>query len=370
MGDQDVILWLCSTQGAGGVSVRALHDYFGSWQAVWAGDWEEMWRGAGVRKNIARALAKSRETFDPVAFRKLYEPQGIRFVSVLDGEYPEVLHQLYDPPAGVFIWGEIPPTGDTALGVVGSRNPTEYGRQVARKLVGELAPRGLTIVSGFARGIDTVAHQAAVRAGGNTIAVLGSGLLKLYPRENRGLAQAIANGQGCLLSEHHPLMDARPGNFPARNRIISGLSQGVLVVEAGERSGSLITADQALEQGRDVYAIPGLITSAQSVGTHRLIQQGAKLVQTAQDILEDFHLLSVSSRETPLSVRSARHSHLPPNLSPEAVRILEILGPFERHVDDLLLGTGLPAGVLHTQLLQLQFLGVVNALPGARYIRS
>ncbi|MBL0388898.1 DNA-protecting protein DprA [Tumebacillus sp. ITR2] len=366
MQDRDVILWLCTTQGVGSLSVRALQDYFGDWRAIWTADADEMIRGAGVRKNIVQALAKGRAAFDPVALRRLYEPHGIAFVTVLDPEFPTSLYNLYDPPSGLFILGDLPPTGDSALGVVGSRNPTSYGKLVTRKLVSDLASRALTIVSGFARGIDTIAHSAAVGAGGRTLAVLGSGLLKLYPRENTPLARAIADGHGCLLSEHHPLMDARPGNFPARNRLISGLSQGVLVVEAGARSGSLITADQALEQGRDVYAIPGLITSDQSAGTNRLIQQGAKLVLSSQDILEDFN---VSPQET-INTSTSTSTSLMQNLPPEALKILEMIGPFERQLDDLLLGTGLSTGVLHTQLLQLQLLGLVNALPGGRYIRS
>ncbi|PWK12725.1 DNA-processing protein DprA [Tumebacillus permanentifrigoris] len=360
MREQEILLWLSTTQGVGSLSARALQDYFGDWRAVWAADPQEMVRGAGLRKNIATALAKSRASFDPVAIRRQFEPEGIRFLSVLDPAYPASLHTIYDPPVGLFLYGDLPPTGDNGLAVVGSRTPTSYGTTVAKKLVGELAAHGLTIVSGFARGIDTVAHRAALAAGGQTVAVLGSGLLKLYPRENTPLARAIAEGHGCLLSEHHPLMDALPGNFPARNRLISALSRAVLVIEAGERSGSLITADLALEQGRDVYAIPGMITSTQSDGTNRLIQQGAKLIRTAQDILEDYHLtaVSVSSRETPT------------DLTPEARHILQILGPFERHLDELLASTGFSAGLLHAHLLRLQLLGLITARPGGRYISN
>ncbi|TCP58807.1 DNA protecting protein DprA [Tumebacillus sp. BK434] len=358
----DILLWLSVTPGAGGVTVRRLYDTFGCWESVWAAGEAEMERQSGVKKQIIRSLVATRASFDPVAVRKQFEPQGVRYVSQVNGEYPQILHTLYDPPAGLFVIGTIPRTGAAALAVVGARTLTAYGRLATERLVTELAASGLTIVSGLARGIDTAAHHAVLQAGGQTIAVLGSGVLQIYPRENVTLAHRIADGHGAVLSEYPPHAPGRPQNFPVRNRIISGLSQATLVVEAGEKSGSLITADQALEQGRDVYAVPGPITSPASAGTNRLIQQGAKLVLSAADLLEDYEF-SLPQNTT----------HFPQHdltYLPSEFRILfEALGHEAATLDELHLHTGLPLGQLHSTLLRLQLQGEIAALPGNRFLR-
>jgi DNA processing protein len=357
--DQEVLLWLCTTQGVGAVTIRKLHDIFGCWQNVWQASEHELVHAAGVRKAAAKELCKTRATFDPIAWQRQFAPHGIRFVSMLDAEYPSSLQELYDPPAGLFVVGRFPRCGQDALAVVGSRKPTVYGRGVTQKIVAECVRQGLTIVSGLARGVDTIAHETAVQAGGQTVAVLGSGLLNIYPKENLTLARMIADGHGTVISEWHPLMVGKPGNFPVRNRIISGLSQGTLVVEAGEKSGSLITADQALEQGRDVYAIPGPITSPQSAGTNRLIQQGAKLVLSAEDVLEDYGRSNIGLFAAP-PVQEA-------SLEREALFLLESIGHGEVHLDELAARTGWEMGLLHTWLLRLQVQGKIAALPGSKY---
>lgn len=360
--EQDLLLWLCTTPGVGGVTIRQLHDYFGDWRAVWQGTEEEMLKGAGVRKQAVRAICQSRQTFDPVAARRQFEPAGIRFVSLVDLEYPEPLRSLYDPPAGLFVQGQLPPCGEKGLAVVGSRTLTAYGRVVTEKLIRELVEKGLTIVSGLARGIDTIAHRATLDVGGQTVAVLGSGLLNIYPRENTKLAMQIADGHGAVISEFPPGTAGKPGHFPVRNRIISGLCQGTLVIEAGERSGSLITADQALEQGRDVYAVPGPITSPQSAGTNRLIQQGAKLVLSAADILEEYGWVADQLRS-----KGATEPSEP--LSGDAARLLAAIGYSETHIDELTERTGWEFGTLHNWLIRLQLRGMITALPGGRYAR-
>lgn len=357
--DRDVLLWLCTTQGVGALTIRKLHDIFRGWQNIWQASEHEWVQLAGVRKAVARELGKTRASFDPHVWQRQFASHGIRFVSMLDTEYPAPLLELYDPPAGLFVVGQFPHCGREALAVVGSRKPTMYGRGVTQHLVGECARQGLTIVSGLARGVDTVAHETALQVGGQTVAVLGSGLLNIYPKENLALARAIADGHGAVISEWHPLMVGKPGNFPVRNRIISGLSQGTLVVEAGEKSGSLITADQALEQGRDVYAIPGLITSPQSAGTNRLIQQGAKLVQNVDDILEDY------GRSSTGLFAVAPVEQVP--LDRDALYLLEMIGHEEVHVDALAARTGWEIGLLHTWLLRLQVQGKIAALPGGKY---
>lgn len=367
MREADILLWLCTTHGIGGVTIRKLHDFFGRWEAIWQAEETELVQGAGIRKSAARELCKARLSFDPLAVRREFEPAGIRFVCMTDPEYPTSLHELYDPPAGLFVAGILPPCGERALAVVGSRKPTAYGRMVTERLIGTCAEQGLTIVSGLARGIDTIAHEATLQAGGQTVAVLGSGLLNVYPQENVRLAQCIAESGGAVISEWHPRMVGKPGNFPVRNRIIAALAQGTLVVEAGEKSGSLITADQALEQGRDVYAIPGPITSPQSMGTNRLIQQGAKMVLNAEDLLEDYGrscrglFAAAAGESTPFAKGEA-----PPA---EVVQLLETMGHFEVTLDELLTQSGWQAGTLHTWLLRLQVQGKIAALPGGRYIR-
>ncbi|MCX7568503.1 DNA-processing protein DprA [Tumebacillus sp. DT12] len=364
MRDADVLLWLSWTPGVGGRTVQRLQECFTDWREVWEADHGAL-RAAGVRPQIVKELCRSRTDFDPAEVRSRLQGEGIRYFSMADREYPASLRHLFDPPAGLFGRGEWPATGERALAVVGPRTPTVYGRTVAKKWVGELAERGLTIVSGLARGIDTVAHEAAVTAGGQTVAVLGSGLLRLYPPENARLAERIASGHGLVVSEYHPLTPGKPGHFPVRNRLIAGLSQGVWVVEAGERSGSLITADLALEQGCDVYALPGPVTSPQSVGTNRLLQQGAKLAASPNDIWEDY-----AGAIPSVFPASSQGQILPvPPLSSAEERLLDAMGWEAVHLDLIAARTGFSPGPLYAELMKLQLRGVIAAVPGGRFAR-
>jgi DNA processing protein len=249
------------------------------------------------------------------------------------------------------------------VAVIGSRAASDYGRRVAAMLAGELAGQGLTVVSGAAYGIDAAAHRGALAAGGRTAAVLGCGVDVAYPRTHADLLREIA-GQGVLLSEY-PLGTRPEGfRFPARNRIISGLVQGVVVVEATEKSGSLITARLALDQGREVFAVPGRIDSPKSAGTHRLIQQGARLVQTVQDIFDEL------SWENRLAAPAPAQAALPgPALDPGALSLLDNLDTYARDIDTLVRRTGLPVGEIHALLLQLELCGLVRQLPGKLYER-
>jgi len=212
-------------------------------------------------------------------------------IAIDDKQYPVNLKYIYDSPSVLYTKGEILPEDGLAVAIVGTRGPSVYGTQTAQRLAGECARKGITVISGLAKGIDTAAHKGALKAGGRTIAVLGSGFLNLYPAQNRGLAEEISKN-GAVISEFP--MNAEPlrRNFPRRNRIISGLSLAVIVVEAAAKSGSLITADCALEQGREVFAVPGIVRSVTSQGTHQLLRQGAKLVETIDDILEELQLIN------------------------------------------------------------------------------
>ena len=278
-------------RGIGPAKFRALLDYFGSAQAAWAAD-EGALRQAGLDRRATQSLLQTRQAIDLPAALEEIESAGVEILTWDDKEYPLYLKEIADPPPVLYLRGDIQTRDQWAVAVVGTRRSTSYGKHVTQQLVGDLARSGATIVSGMARGIDGVAHWAALEAGGRTLAVLGSGISQVYPPEHRALAQQIASS-GALLSEFPPDTPPEAGNFPRRNRIISGLSLGVLVIEAGRKSGALITANYALEQGRDVFAVPGNINARSSVGTNRIIQEGATLVLSAEDILS---LLSTVER--------------------------------------------------------------------------
>jgi DNA processing protein len=281
---------------------------------------------------------------------------GISLIACTCPAFPEPLRSIADSPVLLSCRGDLDCLGQPAVAVIGSRAASDYGRRVAAMLAGEL-------VSGAAYGIDAAAHRGALAAGGRTAAVLGCGVDVAYPRTHADLLREIA-GQGVLLSEY-PLGTRPEGfRFPARNRIISGLVQGVVVVEATEKSGSLITARLALDQGREVFAVPGRIDSPKSAGTHRLIQQGARLVQTVQDIFDEL------SWENRLAAPAPAQAALPgPALDPGALSLLDNLDTYARDIDTLVRRTGLPVGEIHALLLQLELCGLVRQLPGKLYER-
>src|SRR2546430_5555958 len=262
---------------------------------------------------------------------------------------PPPLREIHAPPIVLYVWGEIQERDHHVLGIIGARRTTHYGSESAKKLAYQLAYAGLTVISGLARGIDTAAHQGALAAKGRTIAVIGSGLSKLYPPENRGLAEKIRDGNGAIVSEFSMEIEPDRQTFPMRNRIIAGWSHGVLVVEAGLNSGALITAAQALEQGRSVYAVPGHINAPSAMGSNRLIQQGAKLVMDASDILDDLQVLLPDAKPLP----EAASRRLPP-LSEEERRVYDTLDTSETPIDDIAAKAALPSAVVSSTLLQLE----------------
>jgi len=286
---------------------------------------------------------------------------GIRVVTWDEEAYPAMLRHIHNPPYVLYYRGQIDCLAGTAIALVGSRLASYYGKNTARKLGRELAARGIVVVSGLARGIDSEAHRGALETG-QTVAVLGCGLDVVYPPENKKLYSEIADN-GAVVSEFPCHIGPEPGNFPMRNRIISGLCRGVVVIEAQEKSGALITADFALEQGRDVFAVPGPINSKSSVGTNNLIKQGAKLVSSLEDIIEEYEdVASTLSGELAQPVL--------PLLSREENQILESIENDPGHFDYLLERTGLNIGQLSTLLLQLELRGIITALPGNYYIKQ
>jgi DNA processing protein len=278
-------------------------------------------------------------------------------VDVLSERYPRLLMEIPDPPPFLYLMGELNGS-ETAVAIVGSRRATQYGLCTATRLARELVSQRVTVISGMARGIDTAAHWGALKTGGRSIAVLGCGIDVVYPPENGALHRALAEG-GALLSEFPLGTEPLAENFPRRNRIISALSRGVVVVEAGERSGSLITAHFALEQGREVFAVPGNVTSTKSRGVNRLIKEGAKLVERVEDILEELSIEVLPNLPVPK----------PPSfeLAPDEAEIYALLGQGPLQIDDIIVQSALTVGEVSATLLRLELKGAIMQLPGKHF---
>lgn len=285
---------------------------------------------------------------------------------VADPAYPSLLAAVLPPPP-LYVIGTIKPEDSLAVAIVGSRRATPYGLGVAESLAAELAARGVTIVSGLARGVDTAAHRGALAAGGRTVAVLGSGTDVIYPPENRGLAADIAR-QGALVSQFPPGTTPRPWHFPVRNRTLAGLALGVIVVEADERSGALITAGLAADLGREVFAVPGKITSTMSEGPHRLIQDGAKLVRDWADVVQE---LPEHWRRAVRASSTCPRASSPPSDRTLAGRVLTLLATDEpRQIDELIVGGGVAASEVAAALVELEIAGWARQLPGQRWVAA
>jgi len=277
-------------------------------------------------------------------------------------EYPRLLREIHNPPIVLYVWGDLAERDRHAIGVVGSRRTSHYGIECAKKLSYQLAYSGITVVSGLARGIDTAAHQGALAAKGRTIAVLGSGLNNLYPPENLPLAEKISES-GAVVTEFSMDVKADTQTFPMRNRIVSGWGSGVLVVEAGLNSGALITANQAVEQGRSVYSVPGQIDRPTAAGSNRLIQQGARLVTSAGDILDDMQvLLPVKPNLTMSSPRADL-------LEADEKKVYDAINDSETAIDEIITKTHLPSGKVSSTLLALEMKRMVKQLPGQHFVK-
>ncbi len=336
-------------RGIGPARVRALIDYFGSLEEAWRAPAAEL-REAGLDKRSLENLLAARGRLDLDREMARLEKWGVRVMTWEDHDYPRRLRQIYNAPPVLYVRGSLLPQDEWAVAVVGTRRPTDYGREAARVLAADLARQGITVVSGLALGIDGIAHQAALDAGGRTIAVLGSGFRYLYPARHRNLAKCIVEN-GALISEY--ALDVRPeaSNFPPRNRIISGLSMGVVVVEAGERSGALITAHFAAEQGREVFAVPGPIFNRPSVGTNRLIQEGAKAVTSVRDILEELDItMAAEQQEARLNIPKSDLEE----------RIWTYLLETPHHVDEIVRELGLETSEVVSTLTLMELKGLVR----------
>lgn len=359
MDDKERAYWvgLHRVHGVGPKRFNRVLQEWGSPAAAWRQKTEELHRVLG--RNVADSFLRIRDE-DPMNLLNRINREGISIMLLYDEDYPQNLRHIDNPPPVLYYRGNWRPEDRTAVAIVGSRNATPSGLFNAQQIAAELASQGVVIVSGLARGVDTAAHRGALAGGGRTIAVLGSGIDRIYPPENAKLAEEIIQN-GVLLSEFPLGDDPRPGNFPARNRIISGLSLGVLVVEAARDSGSLITAGLALEQGREVFAVPGPIHSAACYGSNRLIRQGACLVQTMDDILEGLNLTRVTSEQLS-AVKEER-------LQKGEERIMDVLAQGPLHIDIIVRDSGLPASEVAGNLVVLELKGLIQPMPGKIYRR-
>lgn len=353
---------LARASGVGSRHLRKFLNEFGSGEAVWNLSNEELLESTALPPHVIEAIISYRKEFpdDPARLQESCMKNGICTISLKDPEYPEILKQISDPPAVLYYKGTLMPEA-ARLAIVGSRKASPYGEGVAREFAERLAQAGFTIVSGGARGIDTYSHIGALK-GGRTIAVLGCGVDVVYPSENRKLFGEIVE-TGAIISEYGPGTKPFPAFFPARNRIISGLSRGTIVVEAAERSGSLITAELAVSEGRDVFAVPGTIYSKTSKGCHRLIQQGAQLASCVEDVLEEFGVSDSKASKT-----AAKQL---PEMTPEEAAVYKVLSDVHPlSMDEVIYNLhGAPVSNVSFLLLQMELKGYVKENKMHAYLR-
>ena len=348
----------------GPVRLRKLTEVFEKPERVLAAKRTELRKVEGIGREVADQISNWESIVDLAAELNRVREFGATVITQESLSYPKSLREIHAPPIVLYVWGELQERDHHALGIIGARRTTHYGTEAAKKLAYQLAYAGLTVISGLARGIDTSAHQGALAAKGRTIAVIGSGLSKLYPPENRGLAEKIRDGNGAIVSEFSMEIEPDRQTFPMRNRIISGWSHGILVVEAGLNSGALITASQALEQGRSVYAVPGHINAPSAMGSNRLIQQGAKLVMDAGDILDDLQVLLPETKPAP----EAAVRPLPP-LTEDERRVYDAIESTETPIDQIAAKCDLPSATVSSTLLRLELKRLVKQLPGKYFVK-
>ena len=390
--------------GVGYQTIQRLLSAFGSAQRALDATLQELSQIEGLSPNVSQRVIRGKSRVSVDQELELIEAHNCHLVTVNDSAYPMLLKEIADPPPLLYVRGDLGEPDAPSITIVGTRSPTNYGKTIGRQLSQQLAENGVTVISGFARGIDTCAHQGALQANGRTIAVLGNGLSQIYPDENRDLADEIVES-GALISEFAMSVPPFPKNFPRRNRLVSGMSSGTVVVEASVRSGSLITARHAAEQGREVFAVPGQVFSNQSKGSHQLINQGAKLINAIDDIWEAFpdQRLTPTHTSSPAQLplddnnssqgqaSSNLFSEVPardtsigsmgtpavkptiqstPELSADERAVLEAIDLPCSHIDQIARTTSLPMNKVSSTLVMLELKGIVQQMPGKQFARQ
>ncbi len=364
MTSREAIIALNMLPKIGPVRVRRLLEVFGDPANILGAAKDRLMRVDGIGEETAKILHAWQDHTDPAAEIREATERGISIITQDDEDYPSPLREAYDPPLLLYVWGKLEARDKHAISVVGSRRATLYGKQATKKLSYQLAQSGFTIISGLARGIDTAAHEAAVAAGGRTIAVLGSGLGKLFPQENLALAEKIASGYGAVVSEFSINTSPDKQTFPMRNRIVAAWARAVLVVECPAWSGSLITANLASEYGKPIFAVPGPIDKPTSAGCNQLIRDGATLVADASHILDDLGELPFARKASAIEPATEI-----PELPEEEATVFAAVTTDESPVDLIIERCGLPAHTVTATLMKLEMRRLVRAFPGFRYAR-
>jgi len=359
LSNKDIKYWVgfSLVPGIGRVKLAQLESYFANLENAWKAGPGDL-KHAGLDGNSIRAITSYRPQISLEAEMEKINRHGVKVLTYHDSDYPSRLKEIYDYPPILYVRGSLLPEDEWCLSVVGTRRATVYGRQVAEEIAADLAQSKITIVSGLAKGIDTVAHRSALDAGGRSIAICGCGLDIVYPAENAELARRLIQ-QGALISEYPLGTRPRAENFPRRNRILSGISLGVLVVEAGNNSGAMITAHLALEQNREIFAIPGSILSPVSKGANHLIQEGAKLVCDYTDILEELNLTTVA--------RQMEMKEIIPASETESA-LLKELSAEPTHIDEVCRSSGLPTSMVSSTLAMMELKGLVKQTGAMSYV--
>lgn len=363
MTEKDFWIALNIVPGLGKTLFYRLLKFFGTVEVIFKAKEKDLRQVDGIGENLARAILGFNLSRESEKEKNFIRNNNVKVLTSVEEEYPENLKNIFDPPPVIYIQGDIIGRDLASIAVVGTRSPSHYGKLVAEKISGALAEKGITVVSGMARGVDSVAHKGAMDSGGRTIAVFGCGLSIIYPPENVRLRNRIIE-QGAVVSEFPMSRKPDRGNFPARNRIISGLSLGTLVIEAGEKSGALITTQFALDQGRDVFAVPGNINNPKSKGPNLLIKKGAKLVEKVEDIIDElpFYIKNTFLKEKETAVREKAA------LTEEEETLLSIIYPEASHIDSIIEKSSNSPGKTSALLLTLELKGVIKQLPGKMFV--
>lgn len=373
----DIEKWLglMTSDGVGPVTFKKLLEHFGSAEIALAASAKELTRIEGIALKTAEAIVRSRDSFDVEAELKAADKLGVWIIHFEDVRYPLVLKKIYAPPPVLYIKGSLTKADNLSIAIVGSRRCSIYGQEQTSRLAHLLASAGFTICSGMARGIDSAAHYGALSAGGRTIAVQGCGLANIFPPENKKLFNRITESGACI-SELPLRFEPRSENFPSRNRIIAGLSLGTIVVEAGFNSGALITARYALDNNREVMAVPGKVDSPLSKGTHQLIKQGAKLIESVTDVTEALgyvgqqlseHTAAAAKRASE-KIEASLFDVEQLNLSDIERAVYDCLNTEPMHIEQIIEQTGFMAGNISSALISLQLKGIIKQLPGSYFI--